>query len=151
MSDNPAGASPEASETQDPLAYKGAAPRVHAITLTKRGASGLLTDYYNLACELERDLAAARAELAENEGVIAVWRRRATEAEAERDALYERSNKGAILCRSCDLYVIETHELRADVVRLREALQEIVRNDPYNQSSAGIVARAALAAKETTK
>jgi len=28
---------------------------------------------------------------------------------------------------------------------LLEALQEIVRNDPYNQSSAGIIARAAIA------
>lgn len=32
-----------------------------------------------------------------------------------------------------------------------EALEEIVRNDPYKQSSAGVIARAALAKLENTK
>lgn len=33
----------------------------------------------------------------------------------------------------------------AEIARLREALKEIVKNDPYKQSSAGNIASAALA------
>jgi len=43
-----------------------------------------------------------------------------------------------------------THRAEAQRDELLAALQEIVRNDPYNQSSAGIIARAVIAKVEGT-
>jgi len=96
--------------------------------------------------EIERDLAAARAELAENEGVIAVWRRRSTEAEDEvarlREALQELVRLKALKDKLDDphrgRFYQKASEFQADLTDYR-----------INKPRAWEAARAALAAKET--
>ena len=65
----------------------------------------------------ERDSKALGAVIGQRDTARAVAednRARYVKAEAERDALYERHQRGQVLCRSCDLHVIEAARLKLD-------------------------------------
>lgn len=54
------------------------------------------------------------------------------EARAERDELYARHERGQILCRSCDLYVIEVNALREALRKLVNAVGKPDRSEWLN-------------------